>query len=738
MAGKIVDLSPDPNLAPGGARDLSSNNPDYKKYLWTGRIVHVDSETMCCSISTDSGIGEFHDIPLPASGGSGPRSWSGVVPEPGTRVVIGWRKYGNRNHLPVIIETLTSGVFSAREYEPFATVSPEEAEEAINQVPDIVNDPKYNFGTVRLKLRKAYPGDFLASSSGGADIYLDKDVNLSNRAGNEFILRDADQTAVLQTVNEYTTNAAGSYRRGLIKRNAFTFPQDIFPLDDKTSGLEPYNIEVDDPTYFYNQKVPKDSPAYPILLGFNLIKEDGSKVFDAQQGITEYPYVVTSDGQRINYIVTGENENSFSDWPHAYIEDRKELRHISDGVMSVTEEGDGFQIDPREVFIEDVHGTVVGNDFSSTDGQRNYKRILKMDMFPSPYHSEPIGGPNLTAVDNMNQEVLDSVALARLYRIQSPNNSNQYVFGVNKEGRVFLHVPSSKTAETPNDTGRSVDFHAEGLVKAIVGKDPGTELSTTVNLIGGAQYEIGRGPKGVSVDTLCHGPVNLSILGGDYTNNTPAYDIRVDGSCSRTMSGTDFMYSRGTSVRKSGAGAITEGDSISHVAGFGGYKVTSSGDLGFTVLGKTMEMYAQVVMTNFALGNIKLTLAGVDTHTMLAGAITRTLVAGAGITDTVATGNIALSVGIGNVSTAVGTGNVAVTSGVGNLALTAGAGPIAITSSLATTLTAGVATSITSPTTKIGIAVVGVATAGVPGPPGPHLDFITGLPIFGVPTIAIG
>jgi hypothetical protein len=43
-----------------------------------------------------------------------------------------------------------------------------------------------------------------------------------------------------------------------------------------------------------------------------------------------------------------------------------------------------------------------------------------------------------------------------------------------------------------------------------------------------------------------------------------------------------------------------------------------------------------------------------------------------------------------------------------------------------------------SPITKIGMTVVGCVVTGVPGPPTPAIDYLTGLPLLGMPTVLIG
>jgi len=730
-----VNRSPDPKF-PGGASDFSTDSPDAKKYLWAGKIIHVDTETMVCSVSFDSGLGERHDVPLPAPGGGGPRSWAGTVLEPGSKVIIAWRKYGNRAHVPHIVEVLTAGVFPAREYEPWSAMDPSDAAYALEQQPELEDDPHYNFKTVRLKLKKAYPGDFMAQSSGGADVLLDRDANISNRAGNEFKLRDSDQTAILQSLNEFTSNAAGYYRRGLIRRNGFTFLQDLFPLSDLTDVDRPYDVAQAE---LFAQKVSPDSPAYDILRQFGLITVDGTKNFGPDQGINEYPYVVTSDGHRANYVVQGENVNSFSTWPWCYVEDRKELRHVSNGVMAVTEEGDGFQVDlDKEVFIEDVHGTVVGNDFQTDAGRPLYKRILGMKVFTDPDQGVPSDGPIFEAVDMVDYlPFVDHIGLARLYRMQSPNSSNQYAFGITKEGKVLLHVPMTQVGSS-QQAGKSVEANIMGLVKAIIGKDPNTQLSADIKLQGGLNLEIGRGPGNASIELVLHGPVKKRIINDDDTGQSPAEETVVGGSSSRTVAGSAFDYVNGNSVRISGALDATEADGIQHNAGTGGYKFQSAGDVGRTVLGKTTEQFGLLHTSAYAVGSVKTSLAGIDASTVLAGAMARTVVAGAGIADTVTAGNIATTVATGNMLMSVGAGNLAATVGVGNLALTASAGALALTSSLSASLTAGVNASINAPTTKIGLIIVGGAVAGIPGPPAPHLDYITGLPILGLPTITLG
>ncbi len=739
---------------PGGARKLSLDSTEARSLLWVGRILHVDTETMVCSIQLETGgVGERFDVPLPGPGGAGPRSWSGSIPERNSKVIIGWRKYDDRAFSPYIIGFMTVGTFPGREYEPFSTADPDDIEEAISGAPLLADDPHLNLRTIRLKFRKIYSGDYMASASEGSDFLLDRNVILQNRAGNEYILRDSDQTAVLQVVNEFTSNASGYYRRGLIKRTSFNFLPDL-----ALSGFDP---SVDDYDEFISgkfsistdsdgnivrallTKIGKDSVAFSNLREFGLINSDGTPTepIPTNPDDLAYPFVVLSDGQRASYSVLGEHEHSLADTDQCYVEDRVEIKHTSDGMMAVTEEGDGVQIDQiPPILIEDVRGTVVGNDPYTEAGRALYGKVLTMRVFDSPFQTKPSPGPILEPVDTItNQTEANTKALCRLFKIQSPYSSNQYVFGITKEGKVLLHIPMTTTGSV-QEKGKSIDANIIGLIKAIIGMDSNSKLSMDLRMQGGIKLDIGsfidtsdkQNPQQVSVEMHLAGKIR-TIYSGEQGRET-----LIGGSDFHSITGSKMDVVGGNKVENVGGSKAVEAFSITHNAGFGGKKNKCAGDYSNTVLGKTTELYAQLRNTTLALSDIKLMIAGIDSSTVLAGGITRQVTVGTGITDSVVTGNVMSNVGTGNLLMSVGVGNIAASVGTGNLALTAGAGTATIAGGITSTIIAGVAASINAPIVKIGLSVAGSAVAGVPGPPGPHIDYITGIPILGIPTVTIG
>lgn len=736
---------------PGGPRSQSLDGPDARKYLWVGRVVHVDTETMVCSIRLETGTGgERHDVPIPATAGGGPRSWGGIVLEQGSKVLLEWKQYDQRAFKPYIVGVLSVGTYSAREYEPFSTIEPGDLELIKETDPSLLDDPRQVLEPLRLKSRKVYSGDFLASASGGADAILDKDAYLTNAAGNEIRIRSSDQTFVMQTVNEFVNNAAGYYRRGLIKRNAFNLLADLFISGETTPGrvgdqdLEDFLTSKPRDSFgrVFVDQVPVNSPAFNKLLEFGMVNQQGFPTFENNpfSGAIDdpfYPFVTTSDGQRTSYIVHGEHSASFAETDICYVEDRADLRHTSDGVQTVTEEGDGVQIDSvSPTYIEDVKGTVVGNDPHSEVGRSLYKRILKMEVFNNPEQGGPSNGPRFEPVDTIvDQYEADTKALARLFKVQSPTSSNQYAFGISKEGKVSLHIPKTQTGG-PTERGQSADINLMGLLKAIIGTDEKTRKSIDLITQGGISLNLGsfketpNGPA-ISIDLTVSGKIRTNFI--DPTGR----ESLIGGNDFRSVSGTVFDVITGGSVRSVGGTDSTEATSITHNAGSGGHKTKVAGDSDLIVLGQTSMSYAQPRTVTLALSDTKTMLAGVDSTTVLAGSINRSVVAGS-ISDNVAAGNFSQNVGAGNYSISVGTGNLSASIGAGNLAFTVGAGSASLTSGVSTSIIGGVTAAVVAPVVRLGASVIGGVVVGVPGPGSVHFDYITGLPILGLPTILAG
>jgi hypothetical protein len=738
LANKPTRSAANPKVS-ATRKATDTSNIESKKLLWIGRVVHVDVESMRCSITAITGNEQWHDVQIPMSGG-GPRSFSGSIIERGSMVILGWRAFGMYTQHPVIITCLPPGLYPARSYNPVAVADKNQIDALLSKRPELKYDPNLFLDTVRLKNRKAYEGDYIATSKDGSDILLDRDVMLTSRSGMEIRLRDSDQTSVLNTLNDYVSNAAGSYYRGMIRRGMLSLPQEIYPLSSLTNIPSSYNLRSSGDKRLFNQSVPKSSPAYDYLKEQNLIDADGFRTHSYEQAELEYPSIVDPAGVRTSYVMQGDIGNNPINSLYAYIEDRRELNHVSDGVISVTEEVDGFQIDQKPYYIEDVHGTVVGNDYSGP-GRDLYKRILRMNVFDSPKDGS-FGVPaslqslDLSTPDGI--ELADTMGLARLYRIKSPRTDNVYSFGVSKEGKVFLSVPKTTTGRTSQDLGQSIDASIAGLVKMNIGRDDNTGLSADVRLQGGMNLEIGRDRNRNSLNITLFGPIVWKFLGDDDETSRPTLDWRLGGAANISASSNISTVAGANHLSSAGGRNIAIGSSIEQNAGESGMSIKSLGAANTVILGEASYDHGQSVTCNYAVGKEATTVAGVDKTTVLTGSITRSVVAGTGIDDSVTTGNILTSVVTGLVDTSVTTGSYSVSVKSGALSLAAPVGPVSIQAA-STTISSTSLNLFTAPTTAIGTATVGFAVAGIPSPvPGPHIDYLTGIPILGIPTIAIG
>ena len=722
----------DPRLI-GGNRDGFSGSAKSKSYLWVGRLAHVDVEQMKCSIRFDSGTGDVHDVPITAPGGAGPRSYAGVIPEVGTRVLVAWSRVGINQYKPHIVGYLGSSVILGRDFASFSGIDPADKAYAEAAAPGLMDDPEEPLEAKMLKNRKAYPGDFIASSSSGSDILLDRDVTITNRSGVELSLRDSDMTVFSNSLNYSRVTSAGIYTTGMIRRNANNFLPDVYDSDN-FSVSKPYEISDTD---LRKLKIPVGSPAYLALLAQRLIQEDGSPSFINLY----YQSIVESDGIHASFVYRDylNQTKSYDEYPgEAYTEDRTEIRHVSNGIMSVTEESDGFNVDFEKTgYIEDVLGTVVGNDSYSPTMQKFYKKILGGRVFGSP--SDKNLSPGLTFVDlnsfPLKPILTDTIALAKLFRIQSPTSSNEYAFAVTKEGRVYLNVPASQTGDV-SEVGRSVDANIQGLLKAVIGSDANYN-STSMDLTtkGGINLDIGNDQDGNSINIILRGRIKKTYT-SDGTGDAPVVDDKINGSASRAVSGS--CAESITATKSTYVGGALNQTSFGHLqnVGIGGQTTQVAGDRAINVFGSESKTVALDTTHNYLIGQTVLVPLGFQTTNVLAGGIARNVTSGTGITDSVATGSFTQNVASGVFAASVVSGS---------MSLSVGTGPITLTASVSNTITSpintingAVSNVFSAPTTTIGSVVTGVAVAGIPGPGGPHLDYLTGLPILGIPTIAIG
>jgi len=419
----------------------------------------------------------------------------------------------------------------------------------------------------------------------------------------------------------------------------------------------------------------------------------------------------------------------------AFTERRLEMSHDTDLQQQVLEEIDGFQIDRPRAYIEQVFGTVIGNDQFSTLGQRQYARPLKPKLFedfhqlkaPTGFRMEEAARPPSVGVD----EAL-TMAAAYLLQINPPRagSKDKFAVSVMKQGKVFVNIPGS-TVENQSTTNISCEANLGGAFKARIGAAAPDKVSVHLSLEGGIHLDVGSDANGKAITTHYHSSVQTNYTGVPDTDDV-ARSANIVGNDETTISGNDVQIVNGAYSKKVSGGYALQ-CSRGNVNAFSGYTL-NAGELNLLISGKTQANYAMQIMETIALGGrLTTVLAGAVTETLLAGAKTTTVAAGA-TTFNNAAGAFTINVGAGAINVTTGAGAISVTTGAGALSLTAGAGAVAITAGLAMNLTAAVAINLTSVQVLLGgpAAVLGVCRGLPMHPPGsPSLDWITSLPLQG-------
>lgn len=698
--------------------------------LKVGVITRVDELHMKADLKILTGGGDQYEVDLTQSM-AGPRSFWGGVPEEGSLVLVGYRRKHKQVYQAVILGYLPQAQRAALTFDPISPVDPTEVD------PADVDDVSRLFGdTIRYRRLKLRPGDVGGLSKDGAEFSLTKDVKLYNRAGDYIEIRDSDRTFISQSVHR-VESTSGVYRiSGPVRRSHLFLPSDIFQSDGVTLITETNR-------YFGSIELQNTGPD-PAAGGPNRYANSSGKVlglFNNQSG--DFPPVTYSNGKRSFFpsTVVGASFEDPEAGGLAYTEHRVEISHTTDTTQEVRDETDGFQIDRPRAYIEQVFGTIVGNDAFSSRGLRQYGRILKPTLFPDVVSmSKSKGKFDLHEVPRSPTEPdieVDNTACAYLFRITPPSNQQdtdtQFVYAVSKQGKVFLNIPGSKVERYPSGSKNvSVEANLEGAFKAFVGAETVYGASIIADLAGGIRARIGHLANGRAIDVEYGSLVKQTFTGSpaDNEGNGIALDTTVQGNENKTITGDHILAAYGAVAHTANGGYSIKGDSVS-VSGQGGY-TGNFGGMSITVTDKTTYNYALQVTKNI--------LAGGEVNTIVAGGLSDTILAGARSYTTTAGvttfnnpgGAFSITVGTGAYSVNVGGGAISMTASAA-VSVTAG-GTMALTSSGPMTLTSSAQASIVAPLISLGgpPAVLGVCRGTPMQPPGsPSLDWVTGLPLQG-------
>lgn len=672
------------------------------QYLRYAEILRVDYESLIADIKFIDSTGTRSEVPL-TQAMVGPRSFLGGIPEIGSVVVIGWRKFAEANAVPVILGYIPRGYLSKIEYEPTSLVDPNSTA-PIDEFPEL-------FGTSRSKYRKIYPGDILASSSRGADFILDSNARMYSSGGDEVFLKSDDHSFSVNTLNDIRSLASGRHTSGLITRNKLLFVEDIFNED----GM-----------------IITDHPAKTILEDWGWLSEDG--VLLPSIDFSFFNKIILPNGKPY-YVVPGPQDynKSYNAQIFSYTEDRLELSHLSDGTLRVTEAIDGVEIDRELPLIERVYGTYVGNSILSDSDRNLYGRVLRPILFTGnnviPGDVIPGFVPCSRGIDAEDERL----AAAYTYILNRVDGRGKIFICHDKQGHGYYHFPST-SADHPLGAGKSLSLNTVGNIKTVIGKDlNGTSVDITTS--GSLDAKLGKNDDGYSINLDTVGAAYINLKGKD--SNGFSYRFLCSGQANE-----QYQNSKSVIV----TGSYKEIVSGTKDAQYSKYTLKTQGELSEFVGEKKSITVKANVDASYGEGIAETVIQGDFEQTNMLGSHKTKLLAGDKVVEivlgnkknTIITGNVTEDITTGNYEIKVKAGNITLGTKAGNIDISTKAGTITLDATLPVTVKSAIKVVIDAPMVDIGKVLAGGVVSGT-GPPNPggHLDYITGVPIMGSPTVKV-
>ncbi len=362
--------------------------------LRVAKVTRVDPKKMTCSLFCLTGNEDSYDDVAISFPGAGGRSFLGVMPEVQDLCVVGFSpSESGATRVPYIVGWLVASAAAGYDW----VVSSALPEEDLNLTPALKETLTGSFGRRRVKLRQMEAGNLVGSSSQGSDLVLDESVLLSNRRGNEILLRDQDQALVTRSLQAFHAGAGVRVYSGMVQRDSGLLPNQIFSdgtlwdgdkqVDEQGSPLLSSGLVFD------SDLIDNYTPNEVFAKGLDMGYADPSAfmmrgLFIDEQG-KMYDSLNSSDavyGGKPIYRVSVDGENGvLTPGTRVFSEYRIEVAHTSDGTLPVTEQTDGVDIDrllptaptadaegggdinplnrsPNEAMASLVLGTAVGND----------------------------------------------------------------------------------------------------------------------------------------------------------------------------------------------------------------------------------------------------------------------------------------------------------------------------------------------------------------------------------------
>ena len=338
----------------------------------------------------------------------------------------------------------------------------------------------------------------VASSSQGADLLLTESATLANRRGNEIILRDQDQALVVRSLQQFHAGAGFRTYSGMVQRDANLLPTELIKdsvdwasdrqVDETRLPLDPSALdEVEDAgalavNSVFDSLITESAtdPTDVLRRGLFIDASGNLLVNPSGDGSTIY------GGKKIVRVAADLSGDAASiPGQETFSEYRIEVAHTSTGVLPVTEQTDGIDIDrlllsppttdanatggnqagttdpnllnPNSPMVEFVLGTAVGNDYTFKPEEYGVPLVAKVTTEGGVRQTQ------IRAYDPQKDTLQDQLAF--LLRSRDPEDPSKESFIALSKGGAWLtsfQGQGSKVAQEDLRTGK-VSFYGTDM-----------------------------------------------------------------------------------------------------------------------------------------------------------------------------------------------------------------------------------------------------------------------------------
>lgn len=362
--------------------------------LRVAKVTRVDAARRTVSLYMLTGNGDTYENVSMLFPGAGARHFLGSIPEVNDLCVCGFSPAeSGYSRQPYIVGWLVPGVDVGYDHAMTSPLS----EEELAMTPAMREALSGSFGRRRHKLKQMEKGDVVGSSSKGSDVHLNESVALSNRRGNELILRDQDQALIIRTLQQFHAGAGTRLYSGMVQRDATLLPTQMFAdtvdwagdMQIDAEGKTLSDSELDSNSEGYGTLTPDavfeatDPEGNKLRMGNTdprdilkrgLFIDENGHIFDSR--IT--PTAVYGGKPIYRVSVDGTTNGVLDPGSEVFSEFRLEVAHTSDGTLPVTEQTDGIDIDRllQSAPMTGVDGTGDPNPLNRSKNARMVEFVL--------------------------------------------------------------------------------------------------------------------------------------------------------------------------------------------------------------------------------------------------------------------------------------------------------------------------------------------------------------------------